>query len=396
MEEHAQWQKEEAEIVQNDKENRDLRKGGLFKGCFERRHYTRTRPLHDVEDNVDRCPHCHWELEDGECLRCGIPNEDDFWSDYSGSELDDLVGGEDDMGLDEELDAELDAQDGDFDFGLETGFGADINPWRELDNNTADEDDVERDPLDHRINQLLRREVQARNRRRALEYQRHGREQDRLVGFDVHGGWSHDEEAEDDDSDEDDGSSMQDFIDDDEPINHNEGGTYDDRSESEEPVSSAPRLSQRARARRTIQSDSEEEDGSDTERGSPTHNDSEDDSDDEPPEVTSSRPAPGRNRTRAIVVSDDDSEDSDDDDVSEDDHVGFSPMQSTDDGYDNEMGSEEGHGYGNDCGDSDDDDEDGGNDLRFDVDEYLNRGNGSDEDGSDEDNVWWGPSFPRC
>src|SRR4051794_13897053 len=62
---------------------------GLFKGAF---HHVYNRPgllrtvrapIRDLDDGVDRCPQCTWELEDGVCLQCGF-NDDDA-SDFSGS-----------------------------------------------------------------------------------------------------------------------------------------------------------------------------------------------------------------------------------------------------------------------------------------------------------------------
>ena len=60
-------------------------KGGLFRGCFRRStasrdfpgDYVAREPIRDVEDGVDRCPRCTWELEDGLCQSCGYPSGDD-------------------------------------------------------------------------------------------------------------------------------------------------------------------------------------------------------------------------------------------------------------------------------------------------------------------------------
>jgi hypothetical protein len=78
-EQHEQWRKEEADIVQQDRNNEDPRTGGLFKGAFNRpaRPGGILQPIRDEEDGVDRCPVCTYELEDGECLNCGLSfNED--------------------------------------------------------------------------------------------------------------------------------------------------------------------------------------------------------------------------------------------------------------------------------------------------------------------------------
>ena len=74
-EEHKQWQDEEAALVERDRSSRV----GLFRGCFRmltRRPITLATPIRDDEDNVDRCPRCTWELEDGQCGSCGYHVED--------------------------------------------------------------------------------------------------------------------------------------------------------------------------------------------------------------------------------------------------------------------------------------------------------------------------------
>ena len=115
IEQHTTWQREEADIVQQDKENQDPRSGGLFKGCFRapRIPAPSIRALRDAEDGVDRCPLCQWELEDGECAQCGVffdENGELTWGDsFTGfSDLDEM------SERDEELDAELEMED---DFG---------------------------------------------------------------------------------------------------------------------------------------------------------------------------------------------------------------------------------------------------------------------------------------
>ena len=84
-EEHKQWQDEEAALVERDRSSR----GGLFRGCFRmlaRRPMTLAAPIRDDEDNVDRCPRCTWELEDGQCGSCGYPMEDAGSSGSDGAE----------------------------------------------------------------------------------------------------------------------------------------------------------------------------------------------------------------------------------------------------------------------------------------------------------------------
>ena len=84
-EEHKQWQGEEAALVERDRSSR----GGLFRGCFRmlaRRPVTLAAPIRDDEDNVDRCPRCTWELEDGQCGSCGYPVEGGGSSGSEGAE----------------------------------------------------------------------------------------------------------------------------------------------------------------------------------------------------------------------------------------------------------------------------------------------------------------------
>ena len=82
VEEHDEYIKEAVAQVSGDKET-----GGLFSGLFKggRMHWM---PLHDPGDDVDRCPNCHWELEEGSCGSCGlnIGDEDGFGLDTGESE----------------------------------------------------------------------------------------------------------------------------------------------------------------------------------------------------------------------------------------------------------------------------------------------------------------------
>jgi hypothetical protein len=76
LEQHVEWQKEHAEIVQRDKASIDVHTGGLFRGYFkikQRRHAQLAVPIRDPIDGVTRCPYCHWEIEDDGCPHCGLP-----------------------------------------------------------------------------------------------------------------------------------------------------------------------------------------------------------------------------------------------------------------------------------------------------------------------------------
>ncbi|KAL1858490.1 E3 ubiquitin ligase [Paecilomyces lecythidis] len=67
---HKENRQEEAEKLEADKTNTHPRTGGLFQGSFKERPPVH-RPIYDVEDNVNRCPICQWELEDTGCHHCG-------------------------------------------------------------------------------------------------------------------------------------------------------------------------------------------------------------------------------------------------------------------------------------------------------------------------------------
>lgn len=103
-EEHKKLAKDEADIVSKDKANMDVKKGGLFRGTFKRNRALAA--LHDPSDNVERCPICHWEVEDGYCNNCGESDSGENFSDLE----DDLR--ESDANLDE-LDEALTENDHD-------------------------------------------------------------------------------------------------------------------------------------------------------------------------------------------------------------------------------------------------------------------------------------------
>ncbi|WEW61280.1 E3 ubiquitin ligase [Emydomyces testavorans] len=84
--EHMTNQLQETERIDSDKKNADPETGGLFQGCFKNI-VIPGMPIRDLADGVDRCPECAWELEDGDCIRCGYAR--DGWGDeddYHGSD----------------------------------------------------------------------------------------------------------------------------------------------------------------------------------------------------------------------------------------------------------------------------------------------------------------------
>ncbi|KAK2748287.1 E3 ubiquitin ligase [Myotisia sp. PD_48] len=100
--EHEANKLAELEKVERDRNNEDPETGGLFQGCFRKR--ARPRPIRDPYDDVDRCPHCIWELEEGECLQCGYVESD--ISGLSVSVPDDDESTDSDIGSDAVIDLE--------------------------------------------------------------------------------------------------------------------------------------------------------------------------------------------------------------------------------------------------------------------------------------------------
>lgn len=71
IEDYKKSQQEEADIVEKDKKN-EGHGGGLFGGRFRHSRHHNPSAIRDIEDGVDRCPLCAWELTDeGYCTTCG-------------------------------------------------------------------------------------------------------------------------------------------------------------------------------------------------------------------------------------------------------------------------------------------------------------------------------------
>lgn len=83
-EKHSIANKAEAATLERDKSDTDPRTGGLFRGCFRGCSIPHAI-IRDVEDGVERCPNCAWELEDGYCDSCGINYGSDVESYYGES-----------------------------------------------------------------------------------------------------------------------------------------------------------------------------------------------------------------------------------------------------------------------------------------------------------------------
>ena len=143
--EHQKAKEEEAVLLAADRAG-----PGLFKGAFwgMEPHMSRARDwrggILDPEDNVVRCPDCHWELEDGGCNRCGF-HEFDMSGSGSVSEDDDF----DDSSIDTE-----DEIDDDFAATMNAWTaenprpGDDPTPRVHFSSDDDDEDDDEDDDMD--------------------------------------------------------------------------------------------------------------------------------------------------------------------------------------------------------------------------------------------------------
>lgn len=70
-EEHRALQQEEAELIDKDRAIGATTGKGLFGFRFGDADTRHIPIIRDVEDGVDRCPRCTWELEDGLCESCG-------------------------------------------------------------------------------------------------------------------------------------------------------------------------------------------------------------------------------------------------------------------------------------------------------------------------------------
>ncbi|MCJ1404691.1 hypothetical protein MMC11_007917 [Xylographa trunciseda] len=113
-EEHLEAKQEEASLVERDRLNTDSKSGGLFRGCFKGPLLLgRNGVIRDVEDGVDRCPYCAWELEGGFCNSCQQSIDSDIDGDdfYDHSDDSDIAPSETDMTVSEEYSPHLPGTD---------------------------------------------------------------------------------------------------------------------------------------------------------------------------------------------------------------------------------------------------------------------------------------------
>ncbi|TKA56334.1 hypothetical protein B0A49_11081, partial [Cryomyces minteri] len=277
MEEHAQWQQEEADIVQQDKTNTDVKTGGLFKGLFSERKNTQLVALRDPEDGVDRCPRCHWELEDGLCLQCGL-----HFDDSSSASRGNSFGGFSDMDAaseqdvsGEELDAEIDIEDMDDDLFGPDAHVNDGNDLSEVDNLSLDGDNelgvrawLHHTATGRPVPTFASVATAATRRRAAYSAARNRRRRNPSSPTNSSSSVPSDGTeiriVRDDDGDERD-STMSGFIDDEE----SDQGSESDTSGPVRRVQSVGSPGQRRRARRIVESDSGSNDPHETEDDEP-------------------------------------------------------------------------------------------------------------------------------
>jgi hypothetical protein len=153
VEEHDEYIKEAVAKVSEDKEG-----AGLFRGLFKNADRLQWGALHDPGDDVDRCPNCHWELEEGRCGSCGlnIGDEDGFGLDTGDSESSDE---------DDELDNEMVPHD--YDDGMDDPGSFDEDDFMDEDGgHHYPHDDDEHDGLDLDAFGVLPRPAAALRRQR--------------------------------------------------------------------------------------------------------------------------------------------------------------------------------------------------------------------------------------
>ena len=306
IEEHNTYVKEEAEVVAKDKANTDPRTGGLFKGCFKRGFRGYIGPIHDAGDGVDRCPTCHWELEEGFCNQCGEmvdPHEHLGFSDYD----------DESDTTNDDIDHELDAED------AAAVFGADGQDDYFDNESVIDDGFIDNSPV---IAQGFVDSSQGPRPRSPgnRNLNRHSYLDRDLIRIDFGSiDDEHESEAEEDEEEE----NLPGFVVDDDEIEY---ASSEDGEGTDVPV-------RRSNARRTVVVDSFRGRPS-TASAEPT-SEPDDDSEDEGPIALGSQrrkrgvPAGGLRRGRRTVSSDEESSEDDDDQESTlNDRGGFSPLDS--------------------------------------------------------------------
>lgn len=131
QEEQAKLRAQESLQLERDKANKHELTGGIFRGCFRPRFSSSTRIIRDIEDGVDRCPVCSWEVESLVCQRCHLHFDEtgrilDGPGDDTDDDPDDDALEEDVLhanSSDDELDEDVDLEDDED----ELGFGGSLS-----------------------------------------------------------------------------------------------------------------------------------------------------------------------------------------------------------------------------------------------------------------------------
>ncbi|KAF2142076.1 uncharacterized protein K452DRAFT_326606 [Aplosporella prunicola CBS 121167] len=279
LEQHKKWQQEEADAVQLDKNNDDIRTGGLFRGCFSRWLDPKLRVIRDEEDGVDRCPICSWELEDGECAQCGLQFDDSgdlaWGNSFNGfSDMDETS--EHDT-LSEDLDADIDLEDPEAILDLD-GYDHGTEDWQDQSEDYEQEYTVRR----WLHNDAIAREQPAFRIVRPAAHSAAGsrrRSYSASIVSNVHTEDTEMDILEEENEDEDDGdSSMNDFIDDDELE------TASQSTQSIQSQTPTPPSNFRARRRRVV--------GTESPSTASSQHDDDDENDDEEGPIPAGRRRP--------------------------------------------------------------------------------------------------------
>jgi len=211
VEEHDEYIKEAVAKVSEDKVS-----GGLFSGLYKNAGRMQWEPLHDPGDDVDRCPNCHWELEEGVCGACGlhIGDEDGFGLDTGESESSD----------DDELDNEMVPPDYD---GMD-------DPGSFDDDDFMDEDGGNRYPHDEDENDGLDLDAFGLLPRPAGASRRHRQHRNHPINLDSE---PESEDSEDPDND----PQMEGFLDN-EIVEESDSDSSREQSDSEPEAEETPRI----------------------------------------------------------------------------------------------------------------------------------------------------------
>lgn len=99
--EHEKARLEEAQLLAKDRQGE-----GLFKGAFKsssQNDLAGRRAIRDTDDDVERCPVCTWELEEGMCNHCGWADPDVELSDLDNDDMSDMPSQDDSEAMEDHI-----------------------------------------------------------------------------------------------------------------------------------------------------------------------------------------------------------------------------------------------------------------------------------------------------